>query len=133
MFKAIIKNDTSISQNVNIPFNVIKDTNNDVIYNSSDNTIVFNRPGYYNVDFHIVTTDVPVGDITISEVLNNSQSSTVYSTETSAAVTDFITIDLPDVLSVNASYIGNNATLSYNSNATCTVSTGYINIYRIGR
>lgn len=135
MFKAIISQDYSVTANTNIPFTVIKHTNGDISYDNLTNTIIFNTPGYYNIDFHIVTTDVAGTDtqITVSELLNNVSSDNVVAIGVSSSTTDFNTFDLPDVLCINATYSSEKAKLSFQSDVACTSTCGYINIYKIGR
>lgn len=133
MFKAIISSDTSVTANTNIPLAVVKNTNADVEYDAVNKLIKFNIPGHYQVDFHVVATDVAAGDITVSEVLNGVTSDVVLAASTSAATTDFITLDVPDILSLKPTTIGSNATLSYQSDVACTATTGTLTIIRIGR
>lgn len=134
MFKAIISQDYSAVANTNIAFNVIKHTNGDITYDTATNSIIFNNPGYYHIDFHVITTDVATDtDISVTEMLNGVASDNVVAIGLSSGTTDFNTFDLPDILSIAVAPSTSKAKLSYQSSVACTIPSGYVNIYKIGR
>jgi len=127
MFKAILQNVT-LTPKTNIPMSVALDTNDNVDYNSSTNTIVFNKAGIYDIMFQCTATNFSAS-ATITEYLNGIATTYALSsvTPSGSSVTDaLVTFVIPDVLYIKPSQVGNNVTLSYQSNLEGLINSGVV-------
>ena len=68
MFKGTING--VITNNVNVPINVVWNTNDNTGYNNADNSIIFKKSGYYDVAVNMVVSGTTNTTVTAQLYVN---------------------------------------------------------------
>ena len=125
MFKGIIINDTNVTANQNIPFDVMRNTNANTRYDSTTNEIVITKPGYYDVTATIVASSVGGGTVTAQLYANGRVVPGALSTEVidATGTTTFVIIDN---VKVDPSPVNEYANISIRFSAEITVNDANI-------
>lgn len=116
MLKGVVLNQ-AVTADTNIPFTITQKSNNNVTYDITNNTFVFNTIGYYDLYITLVGDGFGAGNVTLTEYVDGVPSPNAISTFVSAGTTDVMTFNIIDTIKVVGSGIGNRANVSYRLSA----------------
>lgn len=90
MLKLNINEDTAVSANTDIPFELVDNTNNRLSY--EDGVITFLLPGQYRIEGNVMVSNVASGNIMLHIMNGSAYIADAVTGDTSSAVTDLITL-----------------------------------------
>lgn len=127
MLKANFVTGTQVPANTNIPLTVVKNTNNRVGVDTTDNTVKILRPGdLYSVDAVLVATASAATPVTAQLYENSNPIPGAIATVVPAAVGDAMTFPLQDIFRVLPAPFGDYADISFRVNQAVTPTGGNV-------
>lgn len=125
MFKGIITADVAATASTNIPFTVVRNTNNNTAYNSQTNVVTLNAPGYYDISAVLVATSASAASVTAQLMVNGVAVPGAESTVALAAG-GAGTFSLIDNERVDVAELPAKANISIQFDAAVTVNNGVL-------
>lgn len=121
--------ETDLTIGQTIPFNIVSfDTNMDSHFNSTTNSMIIDRSGYYEVKGNFVFAPTEIGDASVYLYVNGEVEPTVTTTFTTSAADEKNTFTIPSKIirtvptfsnsNVPVKFVVSAAGTLYNANAT---------------
>jgi len=127
MLKANFVTGTQIPANTNIPLITVKNTNDRVMVDTTDNTVKFLRTGdLYTVDAILTATAATAASVTAQLYENGNPIPGAIATVVPAAVGDAMTFPLQDIFRVVPAPFGEMADISVRCTAAVTPTGGNV-------
>ena len=117
MFKGTING--VITNNVNVPINVVWNTNDNTGYNNADNSIIFKKSGYYDVAVNMVVSGTTNTTVTAQLYVNGVARPNALSTVDITATTGTETLTILDTIKVDDIFNPTFANISVRVNDNC--------------